>query len=298
MKKAERIWPSSRGRSHRSCCSGVPYLRRTSMLPVSGAEQLQACDERRSSRVKAGALWRPPCQNLYRGGSPSPAIQKLRQFPIDGRSRGGGIGPGRLQSYLRSKGAPPHDLAERRVLLVGQAVLPRELLGQEQVPQPKIPRLTLQVAHDRRPLPPAGHPLQLLLELGFGGDASLIHEALKPHAKVAQPWRRHAGKWSKEARTVDSGCPLGPAPAAGLAAMSRIQQGFLAALRARGMVHSVTHEHMERGLAQVARPVGVYAGFDPTADGLHLGSMVQLMALRWLQRAGFRPVVLVRPAPR
>ena len=39
---AERIRQSSSGRSHWSCCSGVPYIARISMLPVSGAEQLSA----------------------------------------------------------------------------------------------------------------------------------------------------------------------------------------------------------------------------------------------------------------
>ena len=39
---AERIRQSSRGLSHRSCCSGVPYIARISMFPVSGAEQFSA----------------------------------------------------------------------------------------------------------------------------------------------------------------------------------------------------------------------------------------------------------------
>ncbi len=39
---AERISPSSSGRSQMSCCSGVPNIVSTSMLPVSGAEQLHA----------------------------------------------------------------------------------------------------------------------------------------------------------------------------------------------------------------------------------------------------------------
>lgn len=42
MKKTERIFPSINGFSQRSFCSGVPYRARTSMLPVSGAEQLHA----------------------------------------------------------------------------------------------------------------------------------------------------------------------------------------------------------------------------------------------------------------
>ena len=45
--KAERICPSISGRSQRSCCSGVPNIASTSMLPVSGAAQLRA----------AGARW-------------------------------------------------------------------------------------------------------------------------------------------------------------------------------------------------------------------------------------------------
>ena len=42
--KAERISPSSRGCSQRSFCSSVPNWASTSMLPVSGAEQLQASE--------------------------------------------------------------------------------------------------------------------------------------------------------------------------------------------------------------------------------------------------------------
>src|SRR5664280_3418061 len=42
MQNAERISPSSSGRSQRSCCSAVPNIASTSMLPVSGAEQFIA----------------------------------------------------------------------------------------------------------------------------------------------------------------------------------------------------------------------------------------------------------------
>src|SRR5687768_15158916 len=40
IRKAERILPSRIGSAHCFTCSGVPYLRIVSMLPVSGAEQL------------------------------------------------------------------------------------------------------------------------------------------------------------------------------------------------------------------------------------------------------------------
>jgi len=40
-------------------------------------------------------------------------------------------------------------------------------------------------------------------------------------------------------------------------------------------------------------PVTVYIGFDPTAAGLHIGNLVQLLTLRRLQLAGHRPIALV-----
>ena len=42
-----------------------------------------------------------------------------------------------------------------------------------------------------------------------------------------------------------------------------------------------------------AEPRTLYVGFDPTADSLHMGSLVPLLALRRFQLAGHRPIVLV-----
>jgi tyrosyl-tRNA synthetase len=42
-----------------------------------------------------------------------------------------------------------------------------------------------------------------------------------------------------------------------------------------------------------AGPVTLYIGFDPTAPGLHIGNLVQLLTLRRIQRAGHRPIALV-----
>jgi tyrosyl-tRNA synthetase len=66
---------------------------------------------------------------------------------------------------------------------------------------------------------------------------------------------------------------------------------LLTRLTARGMVHDATP-----GLAArlaTGRPVTGYCGFDPTADSLHVGNLVPVMALAWLQRAGGTPVALV-----
>lgn len=65
---------------------------------------------------------------------------------------------------------------------------------------------------------------------------------------------------------------------------------LLAELTARGFVADLTpglEERLARG------PVIGYAGFDPTSDSLHVGNLVPVMGLAWLQRAGGTPIVLV-----
>src|SRR5690606_18258126 len=63
-----------------------------------------------------------------------------------------------------------------------------------------------------------------------------------------------------------------------------------AELTARGLVHSYS-EGIEAHLEQ--RSVTVYAGFDPTAESLHVGHLVPLLSLARFQRAGHRPIALV-----
>lgn len=63
-------------------------------------------------------------------------------------------------------------------------------------------------------------------------------------------------------------------------------------LRRRGLIHQLTDEDTLGGLLAEG-PQTVYIGFDPTADSLHVGSMMQLMMLRRFQRAGHRPIALV-----
>ncbi len=59
----------------------------------------------------------------------------------------------------------------------------------------------------------------------------------------------------------------------------------------RGLIHQTTdREQMREHLSQ---PRSVYAGFDPTATSLHVGSLLPLMMLRRFQRAGHRPIALV-----
>ncbi len=65
---------------------------------------------------------------------------------------------------------------------------------------------------------------------------------------------------------------------------------LFATLHDRGFVQQATPNLAER---LAAGPITAYIGFDPTADSLHVGNLVQVMALAWLQRSGGTPIALV-----
>ncbi|HEV7886432.1 MAG TPA: tyrosine--tRNA ligase, partial [Acidimicrobiales bacterium] len=62
-------------------------------------------------------------------------------------------------------------------------------------------------------------------------------------------------------------------------------------LQWRGLIHQVTDDHLLKLLDQ-PEPLTAYIGFDPTADSLHVGNLLQLCNLRRLQEAGHRPIAL------
>ena len=65
---------------------------------------------------------------------------------------------------------------------------------------------------------------------------------------------------------------------------------FIEELKWRGMIHDI----MPGTEDQFAKEMTVaYIGFDPTADSLHIGSLVQIMILVHLQKAGHKPIALV-----
>lgn len=74
--------------------------------------------------------------------------------------------------------------------------------------------------------------------------------------------------------------------------MTQYQSLFLNVLQERGFIHQVTDaEGLDKLLLEQATPA--YIGFDCTADSLHVGSLVQIMILRWLQKTGHKPIVLM-----
>ena len=67
---------------------------------------------------------------------------------------------------------------------------------------------------------------------------------------------------------------------------------FINRITARGYMHQATNlEGLDERCA--SHPITAYIGFDCTADSLHVGSLVQIMMLRQLQKTGHKPIVLM-----
>jgi tyrosyl-tRNA synthetase len=74
--------------------------------------------------------------------------------------------------------------------------------------------------------------------------------------------------------------------------MTAPRSDFLRTLQDRGFIHQCTDLAALDARALEGR-LAAYIGFDATADSLHVGSLVQIMMLRWLQKTGHRPIALM-----
>jgi tyrosyl-tRNA synthetase len=74
--------------------------------------------------------------------------------------------------------------------------------------------------------------------------------------------------------------------------MSEYKSEFLKTLQTRGFIKQVTHPSELDAYCMAGVPIA-YIGFDATADSLHVGSLLQIMMLRHLQKAGGKPIVLM-----
>jgi tyrosyl-tRNA synthetase len=74
--------------------------------------------------------------------------------------------------------------------------------------------------------------------------------------------------------------------------MSSYKSEFLQALAERGFIHQVSDAE---GLdaSATSKPITAYVGFDATASSLHIGNLLTIMMLRWLQKTGHRPIALM-----
>ena len=74
--------------------------------------------------------------------------------------------------------------------------------------------------------------------------------------------------------------------------MTQFKSEFLNTLSTRGFIHQCSDNDGLDALA-AARKIVSYIGFDCTARSLHVGSLVQIMLLHWLQQTGNKPIVLM-----
>ena len=74
--------------------------------------------------------------------------------------------------------------------------------------------------------------------------------------------------------------------------MPNYKSQFMQLMHGRNFIHQVTDETELDAMMDRGR-VTAYIGFDCTADSLHVGSLVQIMMLRHLQKCGHRPIVLM-----
>jgi tyrosyl-tRNA synthetase len=74
--------------------------------------------------------------------------------------------------------------------------------------------------------------------------------------------------------------------------MSAYKSEFLRVLASRGFIHQVSEPEALDALAQSSAITG-YIGFDCTAPSLHVGNLVSIMMLYWMQQTGHRPIALM-----
>ena len=71
-----------------------------------------------------------------------------------------------------------------------------------------------------------------------------------------------------------------------------MNQNFIDEIKSRGFFHQCTDiENLSKLINN--KPVKAYIGFDCTAPSLHVGSLLQIMCLRLLQKYGHQPIVLL-----
>ena len=99
---------------------------------------------------------------------------------------------------------------------------------------------------------------------GFNRSADLLHQ------------RRRRGEQACTGRT----------------SMSTYKSDFLNVLAGRGFIHQVSEPEALDALAHASK-ITAYIGFDCTAPSLHVGSLLPIMMLYWLQQTGHRPIALM-----
>lgn len=135
--------------------------------------------------------------------------------------------------------------------------------------------------------------------------ASRTYNPVKQRSAVSVPRPKYYCK-TKTSTRVSSTAEAEAAPSSATtdedttdeeAALSSLTSPFLCTMRDRGFLFQCTNlSELDSILNEATsknEAVSAYLGFDATADSLHVGSLLQIMILRHLQRCGHRPIVLI-----
>ena len=75
-----------------------------------------------------------------------------------------------------------------------------------------------------------------------------------------------------------------------------MKNAFLSEMSSRGFLNQCTDlDKLNEVISK--KPIKAYIGFDCTAKSLHVGSLMQIMILRLLQKHGHQPIVLLGGGP-
>ena len=75
--------------------------------------------------------------------------------------------------------------------------------------------------------------------------------------------------------------------------MTNYKSAFIKEITARGFIHQATDiDNLDKILLS-KNNIPAYIGFDCTAPSLHVGSLIQIMLLRWYQKTGHKPIILL-----
>ena len=75
--------------------------------------------------------------------------------------------------------------------------------------------------------------------------------------------------------------------------MTTYSSDFIKEIIARGFIHQATDINNLDKLLDGSHIIPAYIGFDCTASSLHVGSLIQIMLLKWFQKCGHKPIVLL-----
>src|ERR1700730_13806002 len=138
---------------------------------------------------------------------------------------------------------------------------------------------------------PRGSPRPTMLQLAVAICCEQCHVDAVHRGAAHQPER--ALKLAHPTLPVQLPTPPGNRAAeTHTGVMAKLKSDFLRTLHERGFVDQCPDEHGLDALAEKGEIVA-YVGYDCTAPSLHVGSLLSIMMLRWLQQAGGKPIVLM-----